>query len=186
MGVCLSLLGGYTSADKRLMDRFKIGTFKVGDLTVAKFVEEVVAHAMSLNLPFASNVYFVRSVARMAFVKECSLKMLKDRMKANQGMLATMGGGLTIVQYARLLEQVYNKGNRNKVGLELLAQKAANERFRASRFQGEKEPKPSKAAKPREEKASYGEDRENPDKAVHGAGKPGNGAHSAPECHIGA
>lgn len=190
LSASLALCYGYTSAHTALFDKFKEGSYKVGSMVVANFVADIVAHAKGLNLPFATNIYFIRAVGRLAHVKECNPRLLKDRMKSNRAMMIEMVG-LTTEQYSRMLDNVYNKGtrNRDKVNLDWLAKQEANRRtlgMQCGVTGNGKKPAKKAGGKKQEEKGLYGQDRANQDQAVYGAGEPGDGAGGAAECGVGA
>jgi len=101
-----ALLAGHTSDGPQMKDDFRNGVYRLGDTTIAHDVRKVVMACRDMEIECATNVLFVRALARCFRVEQFCGETFIERVKANKGLMvkqADMEG------YMHLIEAVYNR-----------------------------------------------------------------------------
>jgi hypothetical protein len=122
---CASLLADESAGSGNQLEDFKAGKFKAGDTTHAAIIAEIVIFMQNHGIAWAANCHFVQALSRIARVKEFDPKIFKQKAKAFKNLFEKKPH---YQGYQALIEEIYNRHNKNRVPLVFLADETAKQR----------------------------------------------------------
>ena len=123
---CIGLMSGQmsgTSSNK--LQKFKEGTYAVGDMTQADMVGEIIILCQTEGIPFARNNYFVQAVSKICLAADFDPKVMMRKISSFPEFMVKQPSKQ---YYVKMLDEVYNRKSQNKVPLEFQANEAARQR----------------------------------------------------------
>ena len=120
-----SLLRGELASSNNCRDQFKAGAFMVKTRELADRVRKIVLVAKRYNIDCATNQYFINALSKMLFVPEFEDAVFIQKIKSHAHMFSRKA---TLAEYEQLIEDVYNRQNKNKISLAFLARSASMSR----------------------------------------------------------
>lgn len=120
-----SLLRGEMAGSGNGIDQFKAGAFMVKTRELADRVRKIVLVAKRHNVECATNQYFINALSKMLFVSEFEDDVFIQKIKSHSHMLTRKA---TLAEYEQMIEDVYNRQNRNKINLAFLARESSKSR----------------------------------------------------------
>jgi len=125
VGHCISLLAGHSAGSAGKRDKFKRGTYTLGDPKHAEDVARVVLGCAGKGVTFARNSFFVQAVSRVCRVPKFSIAQFLQRVGANPGLMQKQAN---LASYMDLIEMVYNRQSKFRQPLTFLAAEEARKR----------------------------------------------------------
>lgn len=122
--LCVTLLSGKMSSGAT-GTAFKDGKFRLGNVTDAYVVGDLVNHCKKFGIPCATHRSFAIALARIVKVKGFDCETLKHKIATFPGMITNQPN---VKMYSKMIEDVYNFQSRKKLPLAFLAEEAAKER----------------------------------------------------------
>lgn len=123
---CFSMLAGESAGSGNQNKKMKNGTYRIGDLTHANDVAEVVLGCAKRGVTFARHTRFVCAVSAVCRVPEFDRGVFLARVEANLGHMIPQP---TRDTYVAMIEHVYNYGaKKNRLALAFMAKEVAARR----------------------------------------------------------
>jgi hypothetical protein len=125
--MCISMFSGDSAGSNNKKDAFKDGFLKItpeGEAHAEK-VALISAKVRVFNESVGTNVYFIKALSRMLFVKQFSVSKFIEKVNSHSFLLQPQAN---LSGYSQLIESIYNRQNKNKVNLTFLADEAMKER----------------------------------------------------------
>ena len=126
LSVCISLCAGESARSGNYIDKFKNGTYKLGDQSHADQLWDIARFLRGLGLKLSSNSQFIKAMSKCIRVESFDVDLFKKRSKTH---LLTYENQPNIEKYIEMIEHIYNKGGRhNTIPLVYLANEEAKRR----------------------------------------------------------
>jgi hypothetical protein len=137
---CISMLGGQSAGSNNKVNAFKDGRFELGDPTHSEIVADIILHCKKkCKIPWVTNTMFVKAVSKVTWVEEFQPSHLKKKISTFPFLLEKKPD---VASYVEMLEQVYNRQNKNPIPLAFLAEQTARARFVHQQTPGVSKSKP--------------------------------------------
>lgn len=121
----IALLAGHVGSSTNFADRFKAGTYQIGDTKKAVIVGKVVAACREMKIPFATTANYVTAISLMAALPQFDEETFIKRLQMNLHLARKQAG---VQQYLEFIEQIYNYRTQFKISLAFEAKEAAARR----------------------------------------------------------
>jgi hypothetical protein len=123
---CISMVAGESAGSSNKQIPFKEGTYRVGDLTHARLVADLISFLQNrCNVSFALNSNFVAALSKVLWVPEFSIERFKKKSCSHSYLFEKKR---SFADYVDLIEAVYNRQSKSKDPIAFLAEKVAKER----------------------------------------------------------
>lgn len=125
LNACIAMLAGEGAGSHNKVKEFKDGSYKLGDVTHANIVKNIVLHCKKHGVKWAHHYLFVNALSRMIYVEEFNPSFFMKKAKAFKKNFEKQKD---VKGYLELIERIYNLRNRNKIPLVFLSEIAINNR----------------------------------------------------------
>lgn len=122
LALCASLLAGYTG---QRCGKSRNGVIEISASPHAELVAAVVIACRDLGIRFASNSLFVSAVSRMLRTNEFDIEKFLRKVKAYPSLMVKHPD---VAGYARMIEEVFNRGSSRRIPLVFLSDEACKAR----------------------------------------------------------
>lgn len=120
------LLSGLVAKDRGTDRSFQNGKWKVNKKSNhAEVVRDVIKHLGANGIKFATNYHLVGAISRVCLAEGFSLTRLKQKITTYKSFFEKKA---TMDQYLDMLEELYNRGSKERIPLAFLANQAARDR----------------------------------------------------------
>lgn len=123
---CVSLIAGESANSHNHHEKFKLGTYKTGNISHAMDVARVVLKIKSLGFKLATSMMFVGAISKVLYIEKFNIDAFIKRASANSTMFKRQS---SVKDYLAMIETIYNyKNQKAKLPIVFLAQQAADKR----------------------------------------------------------
>ena len=130
LSISLALLAGEGAGSGNHRERFKKGTYKLGNQEHANNIKTIVCYMKKQGVGIANNNYFVKALSRIILVDGFSIAKFKDKISAHTALFEKKPN---LQEYSTLIEFVYNRQSQDKMPLVFLADQEARKRSAAEK-----------------------------------------------------
>jgi len=125
LSACISLLAGESACSFNYIEKFKEGSFRLGNTIHAEIVGAIVLCCKTHGITFACNIYLVQAISKIAWAKGFDPKVMMNKIASFAEFMTKQP---TKQDYVKMLDTIYNRQARIKIPLEFLANEAARQR----------------------------------------------------------
>ena len=123
---CIALLAGHSATSGGgLSEHFAKGTYRLGNMSHARVVENIVAQARISGFPYWKNAGFVNAVSKISYADGFASEVMKEKIRTFAHFMKKQA---STQDYLEMLESIYNRQSREKTPLAFLAEEAARKR----------------------------------------------------------
>ena len=122
---CVALLSGQSAGSHNKSESFKSGKYKVGDVTHATVVGDIVKYCVDNIVGWANNTRFVQAVSKIVWLPEFQPEVFKQKAITFKYLFDKQP---TVQHYMDLIESIYNRHSKSKVPLAFMANEASKRR----------------------------------------------------------
>ena len=126
ISVCISVCSGQSASSNNQTEKFKNGSYKLGDQTHANILKTAVIFLKKIGVTFASSSNFAGALSKCIRVPGFDLEYFLKKAKKHKHIIEKQ---TNIDKYILMIEGIYNKANKNgRIPLAYLADEAAKKR----------------------------------------------------------
>lgn len=123
---CISMMAGQCAGSNNHGNRFKDGTYSLGDTTHAGVVGDIIMHMKKCGVSFAATHLLVQAVSKAVMVEDFDVSLFKHKVSTFPSLITKKQN---LGQYLLLIEEVYNyKSGKSRLPVMFLATEAAKAR----------------------------------------------------------